>query len=318
MPSYTDGRGGFKISFSDVFKSSKTIREEMAAVAYKKAAVAARAKKATAELAARTSKAGGYPAGFHNASAPVLPSGYPPLVYVSVPRRDAAQMNWSQSPTQYQVIPQISADQVQTDQGNTGASASPTLQQQQVQQRQQQQQPQPPQPQPPPPQPPQQEWTTDDDDTLRRLKAEGMTWRAISTSMDRPVKALKTRWGIVRPAVEYKIQRPHTSGHCETSSRSQQQQQQTETQRRHERRVSFAEPLIMNGKNDTTAVTYPRAPKKKILYVDENFSLEEILLLNKLAAQYDEEKWLRISSRFYDKTGKRLTPQEAREQVQRG
>ncbi|KLJ06854.1 hypothetical protein EMPG_17653 [Blastomyces silverae] len=317
MPSYTDARGGLKLSFSDVFKSSKTIREEMAAAAYKKAAVAARAKKAAAELAARTTKAGGYPAGFHNASAPVLSPSYPPLVYVSVPRRDAAQMNWNQSPTQYQVIPQTSADQVQTNQANTGASASPTLQQQQVQQQQQQQQQQQPQPPPLPPPPPQQEWTTDDDDTLRRLKAEGMSWKAISTSMDRPVQALKTRWGIVRPAVEYKIQRPHTSGQCETSSRSQ--QQQAETQRRHERRVSFAEPLVMNGKNDTTSTTtYTRNPKKKILYVDENFSLEEILLLNKLAVQYDEEKWLRISSRFYDKTGKRLTPQEAREHVQKG
>ncbi|PGH01346.1 hypothetical protein GX51_05277 [Blastomyces parvus] len=318
MPSYTDGRGGLKISFSDVFKSSKTIREEMAAAAYKKAAVAAKAKKATAELAARSTKAGGggYPAGFQNGSAPVISPSYPPLVYVSVPRRDAAQMNWNQSPTQYQVVPQTSAGQVQTHQASAGAgsstnnpSASPTLQQQ-VQQQEQQQQQQPP------PQPPQQEWTTDDDDTLRRLKAEGMTWKGISTSMDRPVQALKTRWGIVKPAVEYMIQRPHTSGHCETSSRSQQQQQQAETRGRHERRVSFAEPLVMNGKNDTT--TYTRTPKKKILYVDENFSLEEILLLNKLAAQYDEEKWLRISSRFYDKTGKRLSAQEAREHVQRG
>ncbi|PGH28368.1 hypothetical protein GX50_08895 [[Emmonsia] crescens] len=326
MPSYTDGRGGLKLSFADVFKSSRTIREEMAAASYKKATVAARGKKAAAEQAAHTAKTGGYgygyPPGFRNGSPPSLPPGYPPLVYVAVPPKNANQANNNnghQSPPQYQAFPQTqpSVGQVQTSQAssssstcanNVCASSSTNNDTASTTTLQQQQQPQP-----------QQEWTTDDDDTLRRLKAEDLTWKAISTSMGRPVQALKSRWGIIRPAVEYKIQRPHTSAQYEASSRSQQQQQQAETHRRHERRVSFSEPLIMNGKTDTTTTTsYTRTPKKKILYVDENFSLEEILLLNKLAAQYDEEKWLRISSRFYDKTGKRLLPQEAREHVQRG
>ncbi|QSS60377.1 hypothetical protein I7I51_05175 [Histoplasma capsulatum] len=318
MPAYTDGRGGLKLSFADVFKSTKTIREEMAAAAYKpelqKAATAARSKKATADLAARSTTIRGYPVNFRNGSPPSLPPGYPPLVYVPVPSKDANQANGTQSALQYQPVPQTSVDQVQTNPASTGggssannASISPTFQQQQ------------PQPQPQSQQP-QQGWTTDDDDTLRRLKAEDMSWKAISTSMGRPVQSLKTRWGIIRPAVEHKIPRPHTSAQGETSLRSQQQQQQTDTNRRHERRVSFSDPLIMAGKvADNYTSTYTRTPhKKKILYVDENFSLEEILLLNRLAAQYDEEKWLRISSRFYDKTGKRLTPQEAKEYVQRG
>jgi len=56
--------------------------------------------------------------------------------------------------------------------------------------------------------------------------------------------------------------------------------------------------------------------KKTVYYVDENFTLEDIILLNKLAVKYEEEKWLRISSRFYDKTGKRLTPQEAKKRLE--
>ncbi|OJD17615.1 hypothetical protein AJ78_02314 [Emergomyces pasteurianus Ep9510] len=309
MPSYTDGRGGLRLSFADVFKSSRTIREEMAAASYKKATVAARGKKAAAGLAAHTAKAGGYPIGFRNGSPPGLPHGCPPLVYVPVPSKTTNQANGNHYPSQCQTIPQTPAGQGQTNQpgncsGSCGAHTNNTCTCSSTNN--------------PPsttPQPQQQEWTTDDDDMLRRLKAEDMTWKAISTSMGRPVQSLKTRWGIIRPAVEYKIPRPHTSAQCETGSKSQQQQQQAETHRRHERRVSFSEPLVMNGKTNPT--TYTRTAKKKILYVDENFSLEEILLLNKLAAQYEDEKWLRISSRFYDKTGKRLTPQEAREHVQR-
>ncbi|OAX82963.1 hypothetical protein ACJ72_02681 [Emergomyces africanus] len=250
MPSYTDGRGGIKLSFADIFKSSRAIREEMAAASYQKATVAARRKKAGVELAARTVMAGGYPVGFRDGSPSSLPPGYPPLVYVPVPSKNSNQANGNLSPPQYQALPQTSAGQVQTNQprttststsnsisissdactnnacasSSTNNSASTSTSQ-----------------------PQQQEWTTDDDDTLRRLKAEDMTWKAISTSMGRPVQALKTRWGIIRPAVEYKIQRPHTSAQGEAGSRSP-QLQQAETHRRHERRVSFSEPLVMNGK----------------------------------------------------------------------
>lgn len=229
----------------------------------KKATVAARGKKAAAEQAAHTAKTGGYgygyPPGFRNGSPPSLPPGYPPLVYVAVPPKNANQANNNnghQSPPQYQAFPQTqpSVGQVQTSQAssssstcanNVCASSSTNNDTASTTTLQQQQQPQP-----------QQEWTTDDDDTLRRLKAEDLTWKAISTSMGRPVQALKSRWGIIRPAVEYKIQRPHTSAQYEASSRSQQQQQQAETHRRHERRVSFSEPLIMNGK----VISYPLPP----------------------------------------------------------
>ena len=56
--------------------------------------------------------------------------------------------------------------------------------------------------------------------------------------------------------------------------------------------------------------------KRTIFYIDENFSVEDIILLTKLEAKYEDEKWLRISSRFYDKTGKRFTPQEVKKYLQ--
>ncbi|PGG96057.1 hypothetical protein AJ79_09745 [Helicocarpus griseus UAMH5409] len=271
MP-HTDSKGVLKLSFADVFKSSKTIREEIAAASYKKAAVAARSKKAAAARNAKN--------GHHHAYPPNLPPGFPPLVYVPVQSNDGGV---SQGPPQYQYQYQY---QQQPPQPQEQASGSAPPQQQQQQQ---------------------DHWTTDDDDTLRRLKAEDMSWKAISTSMNRPVHTLKMRWGIIKPMVEYKIQKPPPK---EPPPKPQSEC----THRKHERRVSFSEPLVTSGKSESS---YTRTPKKKILYVDENFSLEEILLLNKLAAQYEEEKWLRISSRFYDKTGKRVTPQEAKEHVQR-
>lgn len=56
--------------------------------------------------------------------------------------------------------------------------------------------------------------------------------------------------------------------------------------------------------------------KRTILYVDENLSVEDLILLTKLEARYEAEKWLRISSRFFDKTGKRFTPEEVKVHLQ--
>lgn len=52
-------------------------------------------------------------------------------------------------------------------------------------------------------------------------------------------------------------------------------------------------------------------------YLDNEFTLDEIVLLHNLADRYEKEKWLRISSRFYDKTGKRITPDQAKSRIQR-
>ncbi|EEH46763.2 uncharacterized protein PADG_02861 [Paracoccidioides brasiliensis Pb18] len=307
MPTYNDGRGGIKLSFADVFKSSRTIREEIAAVSYKRAVIAARAKKAAADLASRNANITAYP--------PSLPPGFPPLVYVPVRPNPAITTDGSQQTLQcppqcviqHQPQPPNVGKPQSNQAGSNGSSPTCTVTV--------------PAPAPAPALP-QQDWTTDDDDMLRQLKAQDMTWKSISVSMGRPVSALKNRWGIIRPAVEYMIQRPHTMGQGQGQGQGQDEigfsraPQPGMTHRRHERRVSFSEPLVVNGKNEN--YTFTRTPKKKILYIDENFSFEEILLLNKLAMQCDEEKWLRISSRFFDKTGKRLTPQEAKEYVQNG
>jgi hypothetical protein len=51
--------------------------------------------------------------------------------------------------------------------------------------------------------------------------------------------------------------------------------------------------------------------------LEDGLSFQEILLLHKLADQYEKEKWLRISSRFFDKTGKRITPDMAKQRIEK-
>ncbi|KAL1862204.1 hypothetical protein Plec18167_001010 [Paecilomyces lecythidis] len=90
-------------------------------------------------------------------------------------------------------------------------------------------------------------------------------------------------------------------------------------QDRKTRRVSFSDPLIIPGKTDSTASSSRRRasqdPKARP-YIETKLSLDEILLLHKLEARYEREKWLYVTSRFFDKTGKRITPEEAKARFQ--
>lgn len=57
----------------------------------------------------------------------------------------------------------------------------------------------------------------------------------------------------------------------------------------------------------------PRDPKiKKVSYIDSELTLKEVLLLHRIAAKWERDRWLAISSRFNDKTGHNLTPERAK------
>jgi hypothetical protein len=76
------------------------------------------------------------------------------------------------------------------------------------------------------------------------------------------------------------------------------------------------ESNIMIHHLQTNDSSTKNAAKKTIFYIDESLSVEDIILLTRLEARYEDEKWLRISSRFFDKTGKRFTPDEVRKCLQ--
>ncbi|KAI5292524.1 hypothetical protein KEM52_006288 [Ascosphaera acerosa] len=48
------------------------------------------------------------------------------------------------------------------------------------------------------------------------------------------------------------------------------------------------------------------------------FDMQELLMLTQLAEKFEREKWLRVSSRFYDLTGRRITPGEAQQMLAMG
>ena len=48
----------------------------------------------------------------------------------------------------------------------------------------------------------------------------------------------------------------------------------------------------------------------------DNLTVEEAVMLKTLSSKFEDDKWLRISSRFYDKTGKRISAQDVKKHVE--
>ncbi|DAA73481.1 TPA_exp: Uncharacterized protein A8136_4662 [Trichophyton benhamiae CBS 112371] len=133
------------------------------------------------------------------------------------------------------------------------------------------------------------DWTDEDNAQLKGLKEDNISWRKIAETMNWPVHELKERWRAIKPEPPKKPQ-PEPEKVKQDSV---------------QKRVVFTESGDeKKGKE---------APK--VVYADESLSTEEAVLLSKLADKYDKEMWLRICSKFFDKTGKRLDPDEARRHI---
>ncbi|KAK2760750.1 hypothetical protein FQN54_001986 [Arachnomyces sp. PD_36] len=177
-------------------------------------------------------------------------------------------------------------------------------------------------------------WTPDLDAYLKGLKESDLSWKVIAATMGRTVGEVKARWQILSI-----LERE------ERESKEAMAMDGAQMSRQNKRQVSFASPLIMP---ENVSVPYycfnwrilrdafsirmlssldlanvdglqesPQNGKSRrpVLFVDEDFSVDDIVLLNRIASRYEEEKWLRITSRFFDKTGKRITTQQAKSRV---
>ncbi|KAL3463299.1 hypothetical protein BJX64DRAFT_257482 [Aspergillus heterothallicus] len=152
-------------------------------------------------------------------------------------------------------------------------------------------------------------WTTDDDRLLRKLRASGVPWRRISEVMDdTPIEELKARWAGLRKRGHY----PHE---VYGSSKAADDYYLDDYDEEYEdRRVSFRRMRVEDSDEDDA---YSRSPKvKKIYYINDEFTLDEVLLLHRIAADWRKDRWKTISSQFNGMTGRNITPAQVKSVVE--
>ncbi|KAL1962710.1 hypothetical protein VTN77DRAFT_9254 [Rasamsonia byssochlamydoides] len=180
-------------------------------------------------------------------------------------------------------------------------------------------------------------WTPKQDKRLRELKLANNTWKAISSELeDRPINELKRRWAKIRNSADSsddeekgksrEVEKMRRKGKHQMNAKGKSRQMDSDSSdgdepassserfedKRQKRRVAFSDPLVTSK---TKAESIPAREVRKYFYMDDKFTLEEIILLHKLADHYENEKWLRVSSRFFDKTGRRISPDDAKLRV---
>ncbi|KAI9372512.1 hypothetical protein BJX61DRAFT_542666 [Aspergillus egyptiacus] len=157
-------------------------------------------------------------------------------------------------------------------------------------------------------------WSTEDDRILRELRAYKVPWSRISTVLDnRPVGELKKRWIDIQEGKR----RLHEVGRMMPTNLDD-GCHFNQDQHRGERHVSFSTSSDEEEEDeaewtDDDEESISRTSKvKKVYYIDDEFTLDEVLLLHQVAADWKRDRWESISSRFNSLTGRSITPAQAK------
>ncbi|KAK6816132.1 hypothetical protein RU639_009160 [Aspergillus parasiticus] len=154
-------------------------------------------------------------------------------------------------------------------------------------------------------------WSAQDDITLQDLRNCNIPWKYISAAMNKkPIEDLKERWLNLREGITQEIvakpKRETNQMHfiCELPE-----------VRKVGRNMSFSDPLVTNDNIDDYLIASRPSKVKHVLCPDENFGLEDVLLLHTIAAKWERDKWLAVSTQFNERTGRSITPDEAKSMV---
>ncbi|RDW76508.1 uncharacterized protein DSM5745_06500 [Aspergillus mulundensis] len=156
-------------------------------------------------------------------------------------------------------------------------------------------------------------WSSEDDKALRQLKASNVSWKRISTVMDgRPIAELKERWLDIRDG-RHRVHEAYDLNDLYENDDDDWyfEEDYDEDYGRESRHVSFS-PSLDEETDDSDYVPSKRSRTKKVYYLDDEFTLDEVLLLHRIAADWERDRLETICSRFNSKTGRHITRRQAR------
>ena len=140
-----------------------------------------------------------------------------------------------------------------------------------------------------------------DDAWLKKMKAEQMSWKRIAAKMGRAEHEIKTHWKEIR-----------TDDAAPATPKKPAREADEAVPTKHKK-----SPADAGTAKPKPAPAAPSESEDYItLYEDDFFSAVELRLLADLMMRDDARRWLRISSAFFDKTGRRVHPDDVRERFE--
>lgn len=152
------------------------------------------------------------------------------------------------------------------------------------------------------------------------MKAVKTPWKEIAAEMGRPQHVLKNHWkeinkpqdGAPTASLEKKKdgaaaekEKKYTEGNCAAEKKKA------------EKAAKGANPSKATGGEAKKKASKPTEAAQqhgdaRAQQADENFSASEVKLLEELVGRDEEQRAMRIASRFYDMTGRRVHSQDVR------
>lgn len=190
-------------------------------------------------------------------------------------------------------------------------------------------------------------WTTEEDEKLKAMKAEGKTWNEISAEIGRPKGHCTSRWkeiGRTAGGNDNQKNKQNEDGGQKGKAGGAGEQKQNQNQNagnnnqgegkkgKENKGGNENNPKDQNQqpKNAESKKTKPasnqggKAPSETLLTMhdwqtlqeDDLFSFGELQCLSELIAKDSEQSWERIAARFFDLTGRRVHWEDVRDKFE--
>lgn len=173
-------------------------------------------------------------------------------------------------------------------------------------------------------------FTAEEDDKLKSMKADSKTWKEIAAEMKRPQNQLKARFKelnknegadgneVKDKGAKAKQSQANKQSGANAKNKSQDQQNKAADQKNDVKRKNKGEG---NAGKATGAIHGNGEARFTMgewltLQEDDFFSFGELQCLSELLVRDDGQKWLRIASSFYNKTGRRVHPDDIKEKFE--
>jgi len=191
------------------------------------------------------------------------------------------------------------------------------------------------------------EWTAEEDAKLKEMKAQNKTWKEIEGEMGRPKYQLQARFKQIKDTNDggeadkkkdnggdkadkkkdkggEKADKKKDEGGIDKAggggegNKQDKQEKKSKQEKKQEKKQATKEATGAKAasKSGSRRETKFTMQEWTTLQEDELFTFGELQLLTELVKRDQDLFWLRIAANFYDKTGRRVHPDDVREKFE--
>jgi hypothetical protein len=178
-------------------------------------------------------------------------------------------------------------------------------------------------------------FTTEDDETLKRMKAENKTWAQIIEGLGRSKHVLQARYKEIKDdggGNNTKLDEKKDNNKKGNNNGGETKKDNATNNKKENEKAEKADKKAEAAPAKPASAKAPSAKAPSVarsdgqarftmqewmtLQEDDVFSFGELQCLSELMLRDERQRWMRVASAFYDRTGRRVHPEDVREKFE--